>query len=287
MKDIHMEIYALIGHRGTGKSHHAPLLAHQYQIEYIIDDGLLIKGNQILAGRSAKRENTRFGAVKRALFNDPEHALQIRQKLAEIKPTRVLILGTSRRMAQVITEELGLPEPSRYILIEEIATPEAIQTALNVREKENRHTIPLPTFAIKKDFPGYIIDPLRSFFSLPATHPQKVAVERSIVRPIYSSLGNFFIAEHVIETLVAYIVSQIPGVCKTLRVAIQTKERKVTLKVDLALILGQIPQGDLSAVLIEAQQAVKEQIEYLTGFYLDRVNVTAKKLYLDGEETGS
>ena len=177
-----------------------------------------------------------------------------------------------------------MPRPAHYINIEDIATPEAIETALTVRQKENRHVIPLPTFAIKKDFPGYIIDPLRSFFSFPAAQSQKVAMERSIIRPIYSSLGHFYIAEHVIESLVAHIVTRIPGVCKPLRVAIRTKERKVTLKVDLALIFEQIPAGNLSLLLRHVQQAVKEQIEYLTGFYLDRVDITAKRLYLDEEE---
>ena len=279
-----MEDYALVGHSGTGKSHHAPLLAYQHQIEYLIDDGLLIKGNQILAGRSAKRENPRLGAIKRALFSDPDHAAQIREKLAELKPERLLLLATSRRMAAAIAAKLGLPKPAHYIQIEDIATPEAIKTALTVRQKENRHVIPLPTFAVKKDFPGYIVAPLRSFFSFPAAHSEKVAVERSIVRPVYSSLGHFYIAEHVIESLVAHIVTRIPGVFKPLRVAIQTNERKVTLKVDLALILGEIPGGNLPLLLRHVQQVIKEKIEYLTGFYLDSVDITAKRLYLDAEE---
>ena len=168
----------------------APLLAYQHRLEYLIDDGLLIKGNQILAGRSAKRENTRFGAVKRALFSDPDHAAQIREKLAELKPERILILGTSRRMAETIAAKLGLPRPAHYINIEDIATPEAIETALTVRQKENRHVIPLPTFAIKK-ISRHIIH--RSFFSFPAAQSQKAAMERSIIRPIYSSLGQFIL----------------------------------------------------------------------------------------------
>ncbi len=50
-----MEIFALIGHSGTGKSHQAPVIAREQTIDYIIDDGLLIKGHYNLAGRSAKR----------------------------------------------------------------------------------------------------------------------------------------------------------------------------------------------------------------------------------------
>lgn len=276
-----MEVYALIGHSGTGKSHHAPLLSHQYQVDYIIDDGLLIKGGTVVAGRSAKRENTRFGAVKRALFNDPEHAQQVRQIIEKIKPQRILVLSTSHRMARVIAGRLGLPDPLEYINIGEITSPESIQIALKVRETENRHVIPLPTFAVKKDFPGYLVDPLRSFFSIPSTNPNNVAVERSIVRPVYSSLGNFYISEHVINDMVSHIAGQVPGVYKVSRAEIQLKSQKVLLHADLVLALHKLPQNNLVKTLEEVQQKIKKEIEYLTGFYLDRVNVTAKKLYYE------
>ena len=51
-----MEIYALVGPSGTGKSHHATELADELQISYIIDDGLLIHNGKKLAGVSAKSE---------------------------------------------------------------------------------------------------------------------------------------------------------------------------------------------------------------------------------------
>ncbi len=278
-----MEVYALIGHSGTGKSHRAPVIARQYSIEYIIDDGLLIKGNIILAGRSAKRENTRFGAIKRALFKDPEHARQVQEKLAEIKPGRLLIISTSRRMADVIAYNIGLPDPSHYYTIEEVSDPDSIKAALTLRVKENRHVIPLPTFAIKKEFPGYIIDPLRSFFSFPSSLPEGAPVERSVVRPVFSTLGSFYIAENVITSLVEFISSTIPGVYKVMHVALENGSKKVVLNIDLAIDLVRIPQMKLDAVLREVQQTVKEEIEYQTGFYLDEVNVYARKLHLDEE----
>ncbi|HOB86739.1 MAG TPA: hypothetical protein PKO38_03500 [Bacillota bacterium] len=272
-----MEIYALIGASGTGKSHHAPALAHQLNIDYIIDDGILIRGHQALAGRSAKRERTRFGAVKRAIFSDPEHAREIREKLAEIQPDKLLILATSQRMAETICHRLGLPSPGRYISIQEVASPEAIETALSIREKENRHVVPLPTFAIKKDFPGYLIDPLRSFFSRPSPQNPRLEVERSIVRPIYSSLGNFFIAENVLTELVEHIASTVPGVYKTTKVEVLSNTHKVILNVELVLTL----ERELLQTLKQAQQEIKSRMEFLTGFYLDKVNVTARKLHLE------
>jgi uncharacterized alkaline shock family protein YloU len=275
-----MEVFSLSGHSGTGKSHQSPLLARKYGIEYIIDDGLLIKGNLSLAGRSAKRENTRFGAVKRALFKDPEHAAQVREKLNDIKPDRILILGTSHRMAEMIAQNLGLPEPQYHFTIEEVSDPESIKTALTVRAKENRHVIPLPTFAIKKEFPGYIIDPLRSFFSLPAAHSGDVPVERSVVRPIFSSLGSFFIAEHVINDLISYVVQQVPGVHRILHFDLGNDSSKVILNVNLSISLPDTPEMRIDLLLKEVQQRLKKEIEYQTGFYLDEVRVCARKLHL-------
>ena len=69
-----MEVFALVGPSGTGKSHRATIVAHQFEAQAIIDDGLLIQGNRILAGASAKRQPTRIGAIKSALFMDDKHA---------------------------------------------------------------------------------------------------------------------------------------------------------------------------------------------------------------------
>ncbi len=276
-----MDIYALIGHSGTGKSHQAPILARQYSIEYIIDDGLLIKGNQSLAGRSAKRENTRYGAIKRALFKDETHAGLVKDKLAEISPGKLLIIGTSRRMVDMIAQNLGLDLPTYYFTIEEISSPESIETALTIRAKTNRHVIPLPTFAIKKDFPGYLINPLRTFFALPAAHKSEAALERSVVRPIFSTLGSFYINEHVIHELVDYLVRNTPGVKKVMHTEVENGNGRVCINIDLSVDIFSISEKPIDSLLKEIQNTVKEHVEYQTGFYLDQVYVYARKLHVD------
>ena len=45
-----VQVMALVGKSGTGKSFRAQLIARKYNIEAIIDDGLLIQGQKILAG---------------------------------------------------------------------------------------------------------------------------------------------------------------------------------------------------------------------------------------------
>lgn len=90
-----MEIFGLVGPSGTGKSHRASFVAHHLGIDTILDDGLLIQGPRIVAGRSAKREATRLGAVRRAVLSDPRHAAELRAALDRLAPARLLVLGTS------------------------------------------------------------------------------------------------------------------------------------------------------------------------------------------------
>ena len=62
-----MKIYTLVGKSGTGKSYQAMNLCKELNIEGIIDDGLFIYKNRIVAGISAKRQATTIGAIKTAL----------------------------------------------------------------------------------------------------------------------------------------------------------------------------------------------------------------------------
>ena len=110
-----MEVIALVGPSGTGKSHRALLVAHNNQADAIIDDGLLIKDGKIIAGKSAKREQNKVLAVKRAIFVLPGHAEEVRKAIEETKPVRILILGTSENMARKIAKALKLPEISHLL----------------------------------------------------------------------------------------------------------------------------------------------------------------------------
>lgn len=51
-----MRVVGFVGPSGTGKSHRAVWVARERGIDFIIDDGLLIRGAQIIAGKSAKKE---------------------------------------------------------------------------------------------------------------------------------------------------------------------------------------------------------------------------------------
>lgn len=102
-----MDVYTLVGKSGTGKSFHAMNLCKKLGVEAIIDDGLFIYKNSVIAGVSAKRQDTKIGAVKTALFLNDEMQRQVSEAIKREKPASILVLGTSEEMVDKIIERLG------------------------------------------------------------------------------------------------------------------------------------------------------------------------------------
>ncbi len=274
-----MDVYALIGPSGTGKSHHSGIIAYQEGIEYIIDDGLLIKGNQVLAGRSAKREDTKMGATKRAIFLDTEHASQVKRKIQESRPESILIMGISERMIKRITTRLELPYPVKIFNISDFISEKEIARALEIRKKENRHAIPIPTFAIEKDFPGFFMDSIRALFKgkskSSVSRPRNL--EHSIVRPIYSSLGNYFLHENAIEQIIIFIAEQREGIARARTTSLLSTPNGMIIHIQVDLQYG---AGFFPRLLKEMQETIKSELEYLTGLQISQVNITARRVIL-------
>jgi len=274
-----VKIYALIGSSGTGKSHYSALLAYREGIDYIIDDGVFIGGNRILAGRSAKRETTRMAATKRAIFLDPEHATQVRKAINEVQPQSILILGISERMISKIVNRLELPPVHRFFRIKEISTPAAIAKAVEIRKKENRHVIPIPTFALERDFPGYVLDSINSFLRGGKNHPARIRqAEQSIVRPLYSTLGSYYISEHVLEQIAAYEAEKMTGIVRCNKVSVTISRKGMIINLDVALSYG--PDHFFPRLLKNLQLEVKHKLECMTGLQIFQINVTARRVVL-------
>ena len=161
-----IKVYAFVGPSGTGKSYRAQMVASENDINFIIDDGLLIKDNEIVAGLSAKKAPTKIETVKHALFLSKDEQNQIVKALKKYKPEKILILGTSDGMVAKIAENLGLPQISKTTYINEVATEEEMKTARHIRETEGKHVIPVPTFELKKDFSGFLLGIKPDFVAL-------------------------------------------------------------------------------------------------------------------------
>jgi uncharacterized alkaline shock family protein YloU len=274
-----VEVWALVGASGTGKSHRAPMVAADHGIDMILDDGLLVRGGRIVAGRSAKREETMLAAVKRAVLDDPEHADEIRRALAVFQPERLLVLGTSLHMVRHVLAALRLQdEPLHVIRIEDVASPDEIRAAQATRQQQGKHVIPAPTFEVRRTFSGYLVDPLRSILR---RHEQRRVVERSVVRPTYSGLGRFYIADTVVYALAAHAAARVPGVARVLKTTMTSWPDGVTLNLELAVRAGYV----LPEVLHAVQGAVREAVEHATALYVLAVDVTARRILMEPEPT--
>lgn len=215
-----IRVYAFVGPSGTGKSYRAQMVANENNINYIIDDGLFIKENEIIAGESAKKAPTKIETVKKALFLQKEQKQEMQKAFQKYKPEAILILGTSDGMVQKIAQNLELPQIEKIIYIKDIATPEEIQEARRSRVTEGKHVIPVPTFEIKKDFSGYILDPLQ-IFKFKGRDTKPYISEKSIIRPTFSYMGNFTISDTVFRQITEYLAAKEESIYRVMKTRVE------------------------------------------------------------------
>lgn len=277
-----MKVYAFVGPSGTGKSYRAQFVASQRGINYIIDDGLLIKENAIIAGASAKKASTKIETVKLALFSKEEQQKEIAEVIKRYKPESVMILGTSDGMVEKIAENLNFPKISETIYIDQVATKEEMDTARRIRVTEGKHVIPVPTFEIKKDFAGYLLDPLQIFKSKGRNEKPYIA-EKSIIRPTFSYLGNFQISDTAVRQIVEYVGKKVEGIERVTKVRITETDNGMTVYIEVSIIYGCC----LIEVLKNLREKVKRELENLTAMYIEAVEVVAKTVIMPESGVGN
>jgi len=277
-----VKTYAFIGPSGTGKSYRAQYVASQRNIKYIIDDGLLIKDNQVIAGVSAKKAPTKIETVKNALFLLEEQKNEIQKAIKKYKPESILILGTSDGMVDKIAANLELPPISERIYINEVATQDEMDTARRIRVTQGKHVIPVPTFEIKKDFSGYLLDPLQIFKSKGKNQEPYIA-EKSIIRPTFSYLGKFTISDSVFKDIIVTVAKNVEGVYKVLKIRVdktQNDTAGVRLYIEVSIEYG----SNMIEILRILKKETRREIENLTAMYISSVEIIAKQIHFPEED---
>lgn len=286
-----METFALVGPSGSGKSHRALLVAHEHNIDLIIDDGLAIKGSQVIAGISAKKQPTKVGAIKTALFSCPNHAKQVREAIKASGAAKILILGTSNGMIEKIAGRLELEMPQKIIYINEIASEKEIELARTTRKKYGTHIVPAPTLAVKPKFSGILIKPFKLFHSKDNQQwPNKsnIYMEQTVVRPTFSYLGKFYIANSVMTDIIKHsvIISDLPA--RIIKVDIKTYPEGIIVYIEM-LISGTAllknksitSEFNIPYIVKNAQKSILKNVEYMTSINVLSINVTVKSFYFN------
>ena len=279
-----MDVIALVGPSGTGKSHRALQVAREHKADAIIDDGILIRDGHIIAGESAKTEKSKIMAVRRAIFVLPGHAEEVRTAIQKVQPHRILIIGTSENMVHKIAKTLKLPSIQLSVRIEDIASRAEMAAAQFHRRKEGKHIIPVPTIELKPHFSGYLVDPLQSLFKKSRVRRRKLG-EKSIVRPVFSYYGKLIIDDKVVRAIVEKIVKAKEFVQNVKRVTVQhlfKGDEDKGLKISCEVVLN---YGNHIPTLVEQTQAkVREAVEYTTGMVVDSININVRALYVDSSK---
>ena len=270
-----MKVYAFVGPSGTGKSYRAQMVAGEKDVHFKIDDGLLINDNEVIAGNSAKKASTKIETVKKALFLNENESKEIQKALKKHNAKSILILGTSDEMVKKIASNLKLPEISEIIYIADVATEQEMQTARKMRVTEGKHVIPVPTFEIKKDFSGYLLDPLQIFKSKGNGEKPYIS-EKSIIRPTFSYLGNFTISDTVFRQIVEYLANKIPEIHKVLKTRVRNSDAGPVIYMEVEVVYGyNVPEA-----LREFKARAIHEIENLTAMNVMTMDVIAKSIYM-------
>ncbi len=171
-------MYSLSGPSGTGKSTSALEVAHTYEIEGIIDDGLFIVGGEKLAGVSAKFEKNAFTAVRRAIFYYDEHCAAVKQAIQESDVASILLIGTSKKMTNKIAERLELGNIDTYLEVADVRSEKEIRQAKFIRQTQGKHVMPIPHLQVEQNFFQRLIQKGRDIF----LNKKKIG-ETTIVQP--------------------------------------------------------------------------------------------------------
>ncbi|UCF98746.1 MAG: hypothetical protein JSV89_04225 [Spirochaetaceae bacterium] len=279
-----VRVFALVGGSGTGKSFRAKLVAEKYGIEMIIDDGLLIRDQKILAGRSAKKEKGILAAIGTALFADDKHAESVRQILSKQPFKRILVIGTSEKMVRKIAKRLQLPHLSKILQIEDVASREEITAAIRSRNSEGKHIIPVPALEVKRNYPHIFLDSMKIFFKR-RFQPLKSGniIEKTVVRPEYTSRGSVSISEAALTQMVIHCVQEFDSSMAVEKVIVDRERMDYGLEVVLNIPL----RGQAAAPMYELQEYIAKNIESFTGIILREVNVTIGRVSKRSRQTGN
>ncbi len=276
-----LTVYALVGKSGTGKSFRARLLAENMGISYIIDDGLLIHGDTIVAGRSAKQEQLYLSAIKTALFSEDHHRDSVVQAIKEEKIKKILLLGTSRKMVERVAKRLDLPAISQIIKIEEIASETDIEAAIKSRFEEGKHVIPVPAIEVKRDYAQILSETIKIFFSW---EKRKDGVkrsrffEKSIVQPGFhddtETAGKVTITEAALSQMILHCIDEYDDEVQVKKLKITVHPSGYTVALDIVVTYGKT----LNSGLEKLRVYISDMIQKYTGIVIETLEISVDEI---------
>ena len=154
-----------------------------------------------------------------------------------------------------------------------------METARRIRTTEGKHVIPVPTFEIKKDFSGFLLDPLQIFKSK-GTGNKPYISEKSIIRPTFSYLGNFKISDTVFRQIAEYMALKTDAIHKVTKTRIDNMGEGISVYMEVVIVYG----FNVLESLRDFKIKCKKEIENLTAMNVEKVDVVAKAIQFSKED---
>ena len=142
-------------------------------------------------------------------------------------------------------------------------------------EKTNDSTIKLIE-KIKKDFSGYILDPLQIFKSKGGT---PYISEKSIIRPTFSYLGKFTISDSVFRQIAERVAKKMPEIYDVSRIRTQNYGDGISIYLEVIINYG----NNIIEVLQNYKARVKKEIEKQTAMNIIKIDLVAKGIHMNEE----
>jgi uncharacterized alkaline shock family protein YloU len=189
-------------------------------------------------------------------------------------------------MVNKIAARLQLPQPSKIIQIEDVATQEDIERAIRSRRIEGKHVIPVPSIEVKRSYPQIFYDAIRIFQRRPSSReaspgitPQGIGPtpkvhEKSVVRPEYSKRGKVEISEAALSQMVIHCILEHNPNLRIKKITVRDEQRGYRLVITIDVPFG----TQLSGNIHELQQYIIENIEQFTGILIEEVNIIIDKI---------
>lgn len=259
-----MKVYSLSGPSGTGKSTSAIQFAHDHHIEAIIDDGLLIKDGQKIAGTSAKFEKNTITAVRRAIFQDQSHKEEVMEALKKHQIESVLIIGTSDKMTKRIAEQLEIGPIDYFYYIDEIRTNNEIKLAQFIRSTQGKHLMPIPYRQVEQNFFKRLV---QKGFDIFSKNREKLG-ETTIVQPDFHR-QLIDISHNVYVDLIKYTLSKNLIVAKV--DSVQYSMKHLSPEIYISLYIQSPVSYDVIEQLNELQKTIAD--EFMRHFEFEPASI--------------
>ena len=190
-------------------------------------------------------------------------------------------------MVKRIQENLKIPKIEKTIYIQDVSTKEEMEEAVRIRRTEGKHIVPVPTFEIKKDFSGILLDPFQILKRGKKKDKKKnkkenAGVERSVIRPAFSYFGKYTIKDKVFKDIIRLVCDRIQGITEisTIRIDKAQNSNDVEISMNMEIAYGY----NIEEMAEEMKKQSKKELEYMTSVNISMVNVKIVKIEVDEEK---